>query len=70
MTGAAAVAQKGGEWWRCFENQCKQTMKKSMSDKGVGAEFLLSLVFENRFFSHMFFIQNKISINSPLNYVI
>ncbi len=50
MTGAAAVAQKGGEWWRCFENQCKQTMKKSMSDKGVGAEFLLSLVFENRFF--------------------
>ncbi len=24
---------KGWEWWRCFENQCKQTPKKNFPDK-------------------------------------
>ncbi len=28
MRGAAAVAQKGKERWRCFKSQCKQTQKK------------------------------------------
>ncbi len=50
--GAAAVAQKGKEWWHCFENQWKQTPKKSIPrEKRLYAEFLLScyLVSENRF---------------------
>ncbi len=46
---SSCCCAKGWEWWRCFENQCNQTPKKSLSDKRVDAEFLLSLVFENRF---------------------
>ncbi len=46
---SSCCCTKEWEWWRCFENQCKQTPKKSILDKRVGAEFLLSLVFENRF---------------------
>ncbi len=41
---------KRQEWWRCFENQSKQTQKKSiLREKRVDAEFLLSLVSENLF---------------------
>ncbi len=35
MRGAAAVAQKGKERWRCFKNQCKQTQKKVLIIFGI-----------------------------------
>ncbi len=39
------------ECWRCCENQCKQTPKKKSfpREKSVDAEFLCSLISENRF---------------------
>ncbi len=54
VRGAAPVAQKGKEWWRCSENQCSLNKHRRVfsaipREKRVDAEFLLSLVSENKF---------------------
>ncbi len=66
MPGAAAVHKKAGGW-RCFENQCKQTQKKSiLREKRVDAESCYLWFLRTYLFSH---VLNIISINSRLNYV-
>ncbi len=60
MCGAAADAQKGKEWWRCFENQCKQIQKKSIPSDSEreesGCRVLLIFGIWEQIYSHMFLI--------------
>ncbi len=55
---------KGRKWWRCFQNQCEQTPKKSIPREEMSFSYHY---LRTELFSH---VLNIISINSPLNYVI